>query len=118
MGILSFSFCPNFWGSPVVSIAFGPSRNDAERSLKHEFVNNVRANRRMEPHPYLPEGEVAVGIGVRGEVPAVGGESHRCYGSFMAVDSLAREADNRNVQDSLPVTTTMLNRLLTKRKRT
>lgn len=39
-------------------------------------------------HPYLPEGEVAVGVGVRGEVPAVGGESHRSYWSFVAVDSL------------------------------
>lgn len=75
----------------------------SEESPKHEFVNHVRADRQTVTHPYLPEGDVAVGIGVRGEVPAVGGESHCSYRSFMAVDSLARGRENRNVEDSLPI---------------
>lgn len=80
-------------------------------------MNHARAARRTAAHPYLPEGEVAVGIGVRGEVPAVGGEGHRRYGSFMAVDSLARGREDRKVEGSLPITM-LLNRLLRKRRST
>lgn len=70
-----------------------------KESLKREFTNHVHADRRTVTHPYLPEGEVAVGIGVRGEVPAVRGKSHRSYRSFMAMDSLARGRENRNIED-------------------
>lgn len=85
-------------------------------SPKREFVNDVHADRWTVTHPYLPEGEVAVGIGVCGEVPAVGGKSHRSYRSFMAMDSLARGGENRNIEDPLPGTAMMLNRLLSKHK--
>lgn len=37
---------------------------------------------------HLPEGEVAVGVGVGGEVPAVGSKRHCSYGPFVTVDRL------------------------------
>lgn len=38
--------------------------------------------------PHLPEAEVAVRVGVGGEVPAVGGKGHGSDGSFVPVDGL------------------------------
>ncbi len=40
---------------------------------------------------YLPEGDVAVSVGVRCKVTAIRGERHCCDGTLMTVDVLERE---------------------------
>lgn len=48
---------------------------------------------RLRPVSYLPEGDVAVSVGVGGQVTAVGGERYRCDGSFVSVDVLVGERE-------------------------
>ena len=56
-----------------------------EGGMQRETIETLREA------PYLPEGDMAVCVGIGGQVAPVWSEGHGCDGSFMAVDVLERQ---------------------------
>lgn len=48
----------------------------------------------LGPVSHLPEGDVAVSVGVGGQVATVRGERHRCDGPFVSVDVLVEKRES------------------------